>query len=81
MYFWPIVITILMLAVACVLFYMLPEVIDQGASFLWIIAGFLVLYVGAALYLSHSIPALGQSDQSTVIQDQANTVTVLPLRT
>jgi hypothetical protein len=69
MYFWPIVISIAVLAVAALLFMILPEIIDAGTSFLWVIAGFLVIYIGAALYLSHSIPAWGQTDQSNVVDD------------
>jgi hypothetical protein len=76
MFFWPIVIALVTLAVACVLFFVLPEIIDYETSFLWVIAGFLILYVGAALYLSHSIPAWGQSDTSQVIQDQTTESTV-----
>lgn len=76
MYFWPIIITVLILGVACVLFFMLPAIIDYEMSFLWVIAGFLALYIGAALYLSHSLPVWSQSDQSRVIQDNTAEVVV-----
>jgi len=77
MFFWPIVITVVTLVIACVLFFVLPEIIDYGMSFIWVAAGFLILYIGAALYLSHSIPAWGQSETSKVIQDQTTETTVL----
>lgn len=61
---WPIVIAFVITALAYGIFYFLPTVVDFGKSFLWIIAGFLLIYVGAAIYLSRSIPAIGGSSQS-----------------
>lgn len=69
LYVWPVVISLVVLIIAYALFYMLPEIIDSGMSFIWIIGCFLLLYVGAALYLSLSMPAFGKTNATNVISD------------
>lgn len=61
MSFWPIIVGIAILAIAVILYHLLPAIIDFEMSFLWVIGIFLVFYVGAAVYLSYSIPAIGKT--------------------
>jgi hypothetical protein len=67
MTFWPIVISLLVLGLAYLLFYFLPEIIDSGNSFLWVIGGFLVIYGGVAFYLSSSVPSPENFDKAEKI--------------
>lgn len=61
MFLAPLIVSLGILAIAYLLFRVLPEIIDFDRSFLWVIGGFLVLYIGAAVYVSHSLPALSQT--------------------
>lgn len=70
MYFWPILISLMVLAAAFVIFYMLPTIIEHEMSFLWVIAVFLLIYIGAAIYVSKSIPAWGQSEQTRLVDEE-----------
>lgn len=69
LYIWPVVISLVVLVLAYVLFFVLPEIIDSGMSFIWVIGCFLLLYIGAALYLSHSMPAFGKTNATNVVSD------------
>jgi hypothetical protein len=57
---WPIVIAILILILAYVVFYVAPSILDFGKSFLFVIMGFLVIFIGAAMYVMYSLPVLGK---------------------
>lgn len=67
--FWPLFVALGVMALAYLLYRMLPEVVDHGSIFLWIIAAFLVVYVGAAFYLGRYLPKF---DQPTKTATQEN---------
>ncbi len=60
MTFWPVVIAILFLIMASVVFYFIPDLTEHGNTFVYVIGALLVLYVGASLYLSETIPSVSQ---------------------
>lgn len=79
--YWPMIISLLILALAYILYRMLPEILDQEMSFLWVIGVFLLLYIGAAIYLSRSLPILGETDtvktsSAEIIETEIPDVTV-----
>lgn len=55
----PIIVAGIVLIIAIVMHQMMPMVIDQGMSYIWIVLGFLLLYFAVALYLTHVIPSVG----------------------
>ena len=55
---WLIALAIIILIAAIVMYQMMPVIIDYEMSFIWIILGFLVVYVIAAFVLSHYIHGL-----------------------
>lgn len=84
-FLWPIIIAILVLGIAYVLFYMLPAVHDDGNSFLWIIAGFVLVYILAATYLGFRLPsplahAGTRTTQDALAETTVSDVTVTPDR-
>lgn len=68
-YLWPIIIAIATLIIAYGIFYVLPAIHDDGNSFLWVIAGFLVVYLLAATYLGFRLPSPFAQAQLRTTQD------------
>lgn len=82
-YLLPIIVGLLILGVGYALFYMLPAVHDDGNSFLWIIGGFIILYIIAATYLGFKLPspfaqAKTRNAQDTIPETTVTDVTVKP---
>lgn len=81
-YLWPIIISLLVLGLAYVLFYMLPEITDFEMSFVWVIVGFLAVYIIAAVYLGFRLPspftanAASRNSQETISETVITDVTV-----
>lgn len=67
--FWPLLVTLLILGIGIALFYMVPVVNDQNKAILWVAFGFIVIYSGAAFYLSKSLPALSQAPTDSLSAD------------
>lgn len=74
--FWPMLVSLSIMAIAYTLYRMLPEIIDYSMSFLWIVGGFLAVYIGAAIYLSWSLPALGSTGMQTKTENGAEIIQV-----
>jgi hypothetical protein len=53
-----IIIACLVMGLAIWLYFMLPAIIDFEMSFLWAVGVFLILYIGAAVYLTSVIPPI-----------------------
>ncbi len=49
---WPVIISLIILAIATIIFFLLPAIIDFDMSFLWVVGLFILVYVGVAIYLS-----------------------------
>jgi len=63
----PIVIAIVILILAYVVFYVAPNVLDFGKSFIFVIAGFFLIFIGAAMYVMYSLPVLGKTTSKTPV--------------
>lgn len=74
--FWPILVSLVILAIAYTLYRMMPEIIDGEMSMLWVTGAFLLIYIGAAVYLSYSIPAFGRSTAPTQTENGYEVITV-----
>lgn len=66
-FFWPVVVSLLILAIAYLIFYVMKNILDFGSYFLYVIAGFLILYILAAIYVSKRLPRVAPVGEPVVV--------------
>ncbi|MEO5927285.1 MAG: hypothetical protein ABIO72_01150 [Patescibacteria group bacterium] len=56
--FWPVVIAVLILALAFGIFQVVPDLLDFGSWFPIVIISFLLLFAGAAAFMIYKLPSI-----------------------